>query len=219
VSTSRQQPAAQRPAAARILLLPGANERGDGFARAGFHDAVRVRGLAIELECCELEFDHVTDRSMLDRLRSGPVAAARAAGYEAVWLAGVSMGGFMALCYAEQYPNEVNGVCLIAPYLGTRIISREIGLAGGVAGWSPGEIAVEDEDRRIWRFIKSRSGMQPALYLGYGRDDRFADSQQLLAVVLPPEWVDVVSGAHSWPVWRQIWNHFLDKWPTLGRSA
>src|ERR1700688_2334823 len=151
--------AARLPATARILLLPGARESGDGFARAGFHDAVRERGLAVELEYCELEFEHVTDRSMLDRLRSGPVAAARAAGYEAVWLAGVSLGGFMALCYAEQYPGEVNGVCLIAPYLGSRIISREIGQAGGVTLWSPGEIAAEDEDRRIWRFIKSRRGM------------------------------------------------------------
>jgi pimeloyl-ACP methyl ester carboxylesterase len=219
MSRSRQQLAVQRPATARIVLLPGAKERGDGFARAGFHDAIRERGLAIDLEYCELEFDHVTDRSMLDRLRSGPIATARADGYEVVWLAGVSLGAFMALGFAEQYPTDLNGVCLIAPYLGTRIITREIGLAGGVAGWAPGEVAAEDEDRRIWRFIKSRRGTQPALYLGYGRDDRFADSQQLLAVSLPPESVDVVSGAHDWPAWRQIWNHFLDKWPTLGCLA
>jgi pimeloyl-ACP methyl ester carboxylesterase len=219
MSASTQRPVAQRPAPARILLLPGAKESGDGFARAGFHDAVRERGLAIELEYCELEFEHVTDRSMLDRLRIGSVAAARAAGCDAVWLAGVSLGGFLALDFAEQYPTELDGVCLIAPYLGTRIITREIRLAGGVAGWSPGDVAAEDEDRRIWRFIKSHGGRQPALYLGYGRDDRFGDSQQLLADALPPESVDVVSGAHDWPVWRQIWNLFLDKWPMLGCSA
>jgi pimeloyl-ACP methyl ester carboxylesterase len=211
--------AAQRPATARVLLLPGARESGDGFARAGFQDAVRERGLAMELEYCELEFDHVTDRSMLERLRSGPLAAARAAGCEAVWLAGVSLGGFMALGFAEQHPTEVNGVCLIAPYLGTRIVTREISLAGGVGGWSPGVVAAEDEDRRIWRFIKSHRGRRPALYLGYGREDRFADSQRLLADALPPASVDVVGGAHDWPVWRQIWNLFLDKWPTLRCSA
>jgi pimeloyl-ACP methyl ester carboxylesterase len=204
---------------ARIVLLPGAGERGDGFARAGFHDAVRERGLAIELECCELEFDHVTDRSMLNRLRSGPLANARADGCEAVWLAGVSLGGFVALGFAEQHPHELSGVCLIAPYLGTRIITREISLAGGVAGWSPGEVAADDEERRIWRLIQSRRGTRPAIYLGYGRDDRFADSQQLLAAALSPGSVDVVSGAHDWPAWRQVWNQFLDKWPTLGCSA
>ncbi len=213
------EPALKRAATARILLLPGAWEHADGFARAGFHDAVRERGLTIELECCDLELDHVTDRSMLDRLRRGPIAAARAAGCEVVWLAGVSLGGFMALVFAEQYPLELDGVCLIAPYLGARTITREISLAGGVAVWSPGEVAVDDEDRRIWRFIKSRRGTRPTLYLGYGRDDRFADSQRLLAMALPPESVDVVSGAHDWPAWRQVWNHFLDKWPTLGCST
>lgn len=202
-----------------MLLLPGARENGDGFARAGFQAAVRERGLAIELECCELEYEHVTDRSMLTRLRSGPIANARAGGCEVIWLAGVSMGGLMALGFAEQYPTELNGVCLIAPYLGSRIISREISLAGGVAGWNPGEVAAEDEDRRIWRFIKSRREGQPALYLGYGRDDRFADSQRLLAVALPADSVDVVSGAHDWLAWRQVWNRFLDKWATLSCAA
>jgi len=204
---------------ARILLLPGARENAEGFARAGFQAAVRERGLAIELECCELDFDHMTDRSILDRLHSGPLATARADGCEVVWLAGVSLGGFMALGFAERYPTELNGVCLIAPYLGSRIVTREISLAGGVAGWNPGEIAAEDEDRRTWRFLKSRRGRQPALYLGYGRDDRFADSQQLLAVALPPESVDVVSGAHDWAAWRQIWNCFLNRWPTIGHRA
>jgi pimeloyl-ACP methyl ester carboxylesterase len=217
--TSRSEPTVRRAATARIVLLPGAWESGDGFARAGFHDAVRERGLAIELEYCELELAHVTDRSMLDRLCRGPIAAARAAGCEVVWLAGVSLGGFMALVIAEQHPLELNGVCLIAPYLGSRTITREISLAGGVAGWSPGEVAADDEDRRIWRFIKSRRGTRPGLYLGYGRDDRFADSQRLLAMALPSESVDVVSGAHDWLAWRQIWNHFLDKWPTLGCPA
>ena len=219
MNTSQQQPAVKRAATARILLLPGAWEERGGFARAGFHDAVRERGLAIELEYCELQLDHVTDRSMLDRLRRGPIATARAAGCEVVWLAGVSLGGFMALGFAEQHPGEVDGVCLIAPYLGTRIITREISLAGGVAGWNPGIVSAEDEDRRIWSFIKSRSRTRPALYLGYGRDDRFADSQRLLALALPPGSVDVVSGAHDWPTWRQVWNHFLDNWPTLGCSA
>jgi pimeloyl-ACP methyl ester carboxylesterase len=217
--TSRTEPAVQRAASARILLLPGAWETSAGFARAGFHDAIRERGLAIELECCELELDHVTDRSMLDRLRRGPIATARAAGCEVVWLAGVSLGGFMALGFAEQHPAELNGVCLIAPYLGARTITREISLAGGVAGWSPGDVAADDEDRRIWRFIKTRSRTRPALYLGYGRDDRFADSQRLLALALPADSVDVVSGGHDWSAWRQVWNHFLDKWPALGCST
>ena len=215
MSDERLQRRAQRPATARILLLPGANERGDGFARAGFHDAVRERGLAIELECCDLEFEHLTDRTMLKRLHDGPLADARASGCDSVWLGGVSLGGFIALAYAERFPAELTGLCLIAPYLGSRILTREISQAGGVAAWSPGEQDAEDEDRQLWRFIKSRRSLGPMLYLGSGRDDRFADSHRLLAEVLPAESVDVVNGAHDWPAWRQVWNHFLDKWSVL----
>ncbi len=206
----------QRPVMARILLLPGANERSDGFARAGFHDAIRERELAIELDCCDLELEHLTDRTMLERLRDGPVAAARAAGCDSLWLGGVSLGGFMALAYAARYPDELSGLCLVAPYLGSRILTGEISRAGGVAAWNPGEVAADDEDRQIWRFIRSRSGLGPTLYLGSGCDDRFADSHRLLAEVLPSGSVDVVNGAHDWPTWRQVWNHFLDKWPVPG---
>ncbi len=218
MSDERAQRRTQRPATARILLLPGANEHAAGFARAGFHDAVRERGLAIELDCCELEFEHLTDRTMLERLRDGPLAGARASGCDSVWLGGVSLGGFLALAYAERYPTELNGLCLIAPYLGSRILTGEISQAGGVAAWSPGERDTEAEDRQIWRFIKVRHGLDPMVYLGYGRNDRFADSHRLLADALPAESVDVVNGAHDWPAWRQVWNHFLDKWPVLGRA-
>jgi len=100
----------------------------------------------------------VTDRSVLDRLRSGPIATARApvamrcGSPECPWAV------FIALGFAEQYANELNGVCLIATLPGHQIVSREISLAGGLASWSPGEVGAEDEDRRIWRFIKSRRG-------------------------------------------------------------
>jgi pimeloyl-ACP methyl ester carboxylesterase len=210
---------ALRGPSAKFLLLPGAGETAAGFACAGFHNAVRERQLAIELECCDLEFEHMTDRSMLDRLRHGPVAAARADGFKAVCLAGISLGGFMALNYAEQFPTELQGICLIAPYLGTRLMGDEISLAGGLNDWEPGEERSEDEERRIWQFVKSSGGRQPPLYLGYGAEDRFSYSHRLLAAGLPPDSVDVVPGAHDWLAWRRVWDHFLDRWPTLGWGA
>jgi pimeloyl-ACP methyl ester carboxylesterase len=206
-------------ATARIVLLPGAYTRADDFAAAGFAEAVRDRHLAIELVAADLEFSSMTDRSMLQRLRSGPLHDARAAGCPSVWLAGVSLGGFVALAFAERFPGEVDGICLIAPYLGTRIVTREIDEAGGLARWQPAAVAEDDEERRIWRFIQSTRHERPVLYLGYGREDRFADSQRLLADALPPASVDVVDGGHDWPAWRRVWARFLDKWAAAdGRS-
>lgn len=202
---------------ARILLLPGARNRAVDFSRAGFQEAVRERGLAIDLVPAELEFSHLSDRSILERLRRGPVSDARAAGCKSVWLAGVSLGGFIALAYAERFPAELDGLCLIAPYLGSRLVTREISEAGGIAAWSPIDVAEDDEERRIWRFIRSWRTRRPALYLGHGRDDRFADRQRLLAEALPPASVNVVDGGHDWPTWRRVWNDFLDRWHSLSQ--
>jgi enterochelin esterase-like enzyme len=32
----------------------------------------------------------------------------------------------------------------------------------------------------------------------------------MMASALDPECVDVVPGGHEWPVWRQLWENFLN---------
>jgi len=206
-------------AAARIVLLPGAFATAGDFATARFAEAVSQRGLDVELVATELKLKSVTDRSMLARLREGPLRAARAAGCESVWLAGVSLGAFVALVLAEQFPGEVDGLCLIAPYLGTRLVTSEIVRAGGLACWRPPTVEADDEERRVWNFVRSDSSARPPIHLGYGRDDRFADSQALLAAVLPAASVDVIEGTHDWPTWRTLWERFLDRWPGLAPAS
>ena len=205
--------------APRLLLLPGALGSSADFAAADFGEAVRARGLALDLVFVDPEFQHVTDRSMLERLRAGPVREALATGCESLWLAGVSLGGFLALAFAERFRSEIDGVCLIAPYLGTRIMTGEIARAGGAAGWEPGVIADDDEERRVWRFLRPGVERGVELWLGYGRGDRFANSQELLARVLPADSVACIDGAHDWPTWQKLWGAFLDHWPTRDRQA
>jgi pimeloyl-ACP methyl ester carboxylesterase len=211
---------AESAAPPRIVLLPGAFDSAAEFHAAGFVEAVRTRGLPLELAFAELEFRDMSDRSMLERLREGPLADARRAGCATVWLAGVSLGGFLAIAFAERFPGELAGLCLIAPYLGTRLTSGEVARAGGLAHWTPGPDSAGDEDQRLWRFLRLPPTRRCPIYLGYGRDDRFADGHRLLAAALPDDAVDVVDGGHDWPAWRAVWDRFLDRWPALRhRSA
>jgi hypothetical protein len=46
--------------------------------------------------------------------------------------------------------------------------------------------------------------------LGYGREDRFANSHRMMAAALAPQDVQVVAGGHEWPAWTQLWAEFLD---------
>ena len=118
------------------------------------------------------------------------------------------MAAYLALCCAEREPGALAGVALFAPYLGSYLITGEIARAG-LAAWTEPEGAEDDEERRIWRFLKNRRS-QPRIHLGLGREDRFAERHRVLAAALEPGEVDTVSGGHDWPTWRRLWDNFLD---------
>jgi enterochelin esterase-like enzyme len=192
-----------------MVWLPGAYQVAQDFLAAGFAQAVQARRLALDLVFVDLELEHLGDRDALRRLRSDILLPARAAGV-ALWLGGISLGGHFALQYAASYTDELDGLCLLAPYLGNRILTAEIAEAPGLAAWPPGELAETDEERRIWRYIKTRDAASTSLYLGFGRGDRFRAAHELLAATLPAHCVDVVDGGHEWPTWSRLWENFLD---------
>lgn len=197
-------------AATRIIMLPAAYTGPDDFVSAGFVSAARERSIPLDFVLIDLDLMPLNDPALLGRLRQEVILAARAAGCRSVWLCGISLGGFIALAYAERYRGELESVCVLAPYLGNRIVTREIAAAGGLKGWEPGELAADDDERRIWRFIKTRHPADSRLHLGFGSEDRFADGHRMMAAALPPEMVHIVPGGHDWPVWRQLWDNFLD---------
>ena len=196
-------------APARMVWLPGAYHGAHDFLAAGFAEAVRTRRIDLDLIFVDLELAHVGDRSALQRLRSEIVLPARAAGVS-IWMGGISLGGLLALAYAASYPDDLDGLCLFAPYLGNRMLTAEIAAAPGLAAWQPGELAETDEERGIWRYIKSRHAHSRPLYLGFGQADRFAAAHALLAATLPAESVDVIAGGHEWSTWTRLWENFLD---------
>ena len=203
-----------RRAAREVVLLPPAYSAPEDFVAAGFAEAVRARRLDLDLSFVALELHDVSDRTLVASVREEFIAPARARGTP-VWLGGISLGGYLALCCAEAEPGALAGVALFAPYLGSYLITAEIARAG-LAAWTEPEDAADDEERRIWRFLRNRRD-QPPLHLGLGREDRFAERHRLLAAALAPGDVDTVAGGHDWPTWRRLWDNFLDA--RLGRPA
>jgi enterochelin esterase-like enzyme len=193
----------------RLVMLPAAYSTPEDFVTAGFIRAVRERRLEIDLVFAALELVHVTDQSVLARLRAEYILPARQRGV-AVWLGGISLGGYLALCYAERHAAELAGLCLFAPYLGSHLITTQIEQSRGVAHWRPGEVTDDDDERRVWRFIKALRTSSLSVHLGLGREDRFAGRHRLMAAALAPGNVDEVPGGHDWPTWRRLWERFLD---------
>lgn len=202
-----------RLAPTRMVWLPGAFHTPEDFLHAGFDTAVARRGLDIDLQFADLALDHLGDRSAIERLARDIVRPAREAGCGAVWLGGISLGGSLVLDYAATDAGPWDGLCLLAPYPGNRPLIREIVRTGRLAACQPPPLADSDEERRIWRFIQARGGARPPVYLGYGRDDRFAQGLDLMAQTLPPAAVQVIEGGHDWTTWSTLWERFLDlKW-------
>jgi pimeloyl-ACP methyl ester carboxylesterase len=210
----RIPPDPSRSVAMRVVLMPGAYHTIEQFERAGFDQAVRARNLGVELILATPELAYLTDRRWIAALHDEIVQPASADQRVPLWLGGVSLGGFMALRFAAQYPASIAGLCLLAPYLGSRIIAAEIAAHADMASWHSGELDEDDDERRMWRYTtRLRHSMTPTrVYLGFGGSDRFADTQQLLAAALPTAHTTtrVVAGGHDWPVWRTLWDQFLD---------
>jgi pimeloyl-ACP methyl ester carboxylesterase len=192
-----------------IVLLPAARQRLEEFIDAGFDRALHACGAAFELLLVDPEQAHLNDRSWMSRLRDEIVLPMRATG-RPIWLGGISLGAFMALRFAAATPQPMDGLCLIAPYLGSRIVAADIARHADLASWTPGELSEEDDERLVWRYVRGLRTPPPRLFLGLGREDRFADTQQLLARSLPPACCLRLDGGHEWPVWRRLWENFLE---------
>ena len=189
-------------------MLPAAYSAPSDFVRHGFVRAVRERSLDVDLVFAEFGLEEMIARSLFGRLREELILPARALG-SSVWLGGISLGGYVALCCAERHPQELAGLCLFAPYLGSHLVTAEIERAHGIEGWMP-VVREDDDERRIWRFIRGLRQAPLPVHLGLGREDRFAGRHRLMAAALPPRNVDTVSGGHDWPTWRKLWDRFLD---------
>jgi pimeloyl-ACP methyl ester carboxylesterase len=200
------------PQGARVvhmIWLPGAFQQAADFVSAGFHRAVAQRHMPLELTFVDLEMAHLQDREPLRQLHKDIILPLCQRNAD-VWLGGISLGALFALDYAEKHGDALSGICLLAPYLGNRQLIGEIRAAPGLAAWTPGKLAEDDEERRIWRYLKGRGAGDPPLYVGVARGDRFASSQQLLADTLPPDAIMETDGDHDWRSYSALWEIFLD---------
>ena len=200
---------AGRAAPTRVMMLSAAFSEPSDFVQNGFARAVGERSLNVDLIFAGFRLEHLIDNSVFERLRDEIIVPAQAPGCR-LWLGGISLGAYVALGCARRHGHELAGLCLLAPYLGSHLITGEIERAQGVEGWRAAGHDQEDEDRRIWEFIRTFRTRPLTVHLGLGREDRFGRRQQLLAAALPPSSVDIVPGGHDWPTWRALWDRFLD---------
>lgn len=211
-----EDPAACGPADTLIVLLPGRGMTLGELAQEGFTDTFRASGVRADLLRVDAHQAYYRDRSVGDRLHADIVQPARARGYSQIWLAGISLGGLGALLYADEHPEEVAGLLLIAPYLGEEPTAADVANQGGLARWTPHSLSEDAVGMRVWGAVKrslTRSADPTPLYLAFGTEDRLSPTHRVLAQALPPRRVLTTAGGHDWPAWRPLWQRLLSEAP------
>lgn len=204
-----------------LVLLPPSLSSIDDFYEQGFVDAVRQRQLPVDLLLADITAQHVLDNTVAATLYTEVLQPAQAGGYRAIWLAGISIGGFSALHCVARHADLLTGIYLIAPYPGTGDVLAEIRAAGGAAAWCQQQPSTLDE-RAWWQWLGQeslRAQWPTPVYFGTGEADRFLNGQRLLADLLPDDHVHMVPGAHEWQTWKTLWDDWLDHGPLAYRES
>lgn len=191
-----------------LVLLPGAYMTPEHFVANGFFADVSVRHLKLDIVAVDLGIDAISSGEALPAVIDQILIPARAQ-YRQVWLGGISLGGLLSLCLNADHPGIVDGLCLIAPYPGSRLTTNAVKRAGGLDVWEPTAVDLTDPEFRAYRWLKSPPAGFP-VFVGYGTEDRFAEGMQGIAERFPSTARCGLPGDHDWPVWRDLWEHFLN---------
>lgn len=199
-----------------MVVLPGRADDLRTLRRSGIVAAIHRSWPDTDVVLAELSMPYYLDGKASRRLHDEVIAPARRRGYRQIWLSGASLGGMGTLMYDQAYPGELDGLVLLAPFLGEAAILREINGAGGVVRWDAGPpqaITADNWQHELWRHVQALS-RDPArarrVWLAYGDDDKLRKAMPLLAAVLPPEQVLVRPGGHNWRVWSSAMGEVLD---------
>jgi len=189
-----------------VIMLPGRGDRAEAFINQGFQE--QGARLGFDTVAVDAHFGYYMKRSLLPRLHEDFVLPARSAGYKNVWLLGISMGGFGSLLYAAEHPHEVDGVILLAPYLGDRRLAEEIDAAGGLAAWSGEGPGFKDYEIGVWTWLQHATNgqQQTPVILGYGESDGSAKTHAVLGDALESTSVYTLEGGHKWTTWKPLWE-------------
>lgn len=186
-----------------MIMLPGLGDYAETFEQNGLLDVLREREFAVDVIAVNAHMGYYANRTLLSRLYEDVVAPAMEKGYRRIHFMGISLGGYGALLYMREHPQQVSSAILLGPYLGepdfygylldTAAARKDVVDEGNIWPWLEG---LPEEDRN-------------KIYLGHGKTDKYAESHRLLSGFLPPSNTISVSGGHRWAVWREIWPSLL----------
>lgn len=209
--------AAPQPAYRLVVMLPG---RGDSLQRLtdiGIAGIIQQSWPDADVLLTGLTMPFYRQGKAVQRLHDEVIEPSRRKGYQQVWLAGISLGGMGALLYDSEYPDQIDGLLLLSPYLGEDAIQQSIRQAGGLAAWKAGPARAIGSDtfqHELWRSMQSwpqRPQRTGSTWIAYGTEEPFRQPIELMTPLLPADHVIMMPGKHNWRLWKPAMRTLLER--------
>ena len=209
--------AAPQPAHRLVVMLPGRGDSLQSLTDNGIARIIQQSWPDADVLLTGLTMPFYQQGGVAKRLHDEVIEPARRPAYRQVWLAGISLGGLGALMYDRAYPDEIDGLLLLSPYLGENAIHEQIRQAGGLAGWQSGPpqtLGPGTFQQELWRSLKGwsqRPQRTQSTWLAYGDKERFRESIELMSPLLPAYHVVMLPGKHNWKLWKPAMRALLER--------
>jgi hypothetical protein len=197
-----------------VVLLPTVAGHGKLYEQQGLIDVSRQHGAIVDIMAIDIQPTLYVNKRIVKKMKTRVIDPARARGYEHIYLFGTSLGGHAALIYTMEYPQDIEGLFLVSPYISDLFVTKIITEAGGLRTWDACPPYAWEYSCKLWKWLQkyvSDPEQRASVFLGYGTEDRFIKSCRLLAEVLPQDNVFITPGGHSWHTWHTLWEKMLDR--------
>ena len=200
-----------------VVMLPGRGDSLQSLTNTGIATIIQQSWPDADVLLTGLTMPFYRQGRAAQRLHDEVIEPARRRAYRQVWLAGISLGGMGALLYDREYPDQMNGLLLLSPYLGDNAIHQQIRQAGGLAAWQAGPAQVIGPDtfqHELWRYLQDwsqRPQRTRSVWLAYGADEPFRQPIELMSPLLQPDHVIMLPGKHNWKLWKPAMRALLER--------
>ncbi len=201
-----------------IIFLPGLYDTAEVFKKKQFFTIARESGIKADLVAASIHVDHLLQGKLIERMNKDIFQNAIKYGYRNIWLVGLSLGGLNSLLFYSKHPENICGVVVLAPYLASNSMAKEILAAGGIKKWQPGSGSQKEmgeveilEQYKLWQWLKDQQIKNKIgqVFLGYGKQDTYAAAGNILASLLPIKNVTVIEGRHNLKTAKKLWRQQL----------
>ena len=214
--------AAPLPANRLVVILPGRGDSLQGLTDTGIAGVIQQSWPEADVLLTGLTMPFYRQGRAVQRLHDEVIEPARRKGYQQVWLAGISLGGMGTLLYDSEYPDQIDGLLLLSPYLGEDAVLQQIRQAGGIAAWQAGPpqaIGPDTFQHELWRSLQAwsqRPQRTGSSWIAYGADEPFRQPIELMTPLLPADHVIMLPGKHDWKLWKPAMRALLERTESKG---